>query len=206
MRPLHCTTLRLTAAIAPNVGDSGAQFLLVGDCVRAVPRSITHPLKRTRGNHCTQQQQHTIHACTSCRKKFRQHFPIACGPMTIYTNSRAPAPKPRIEAGAICPRPTDSPERVSLGARRHLVPPTQPADRNAGPAFPTVLRGVPTYWVSSGKLTPITHNPTGTIDRRCARNNCPSYISNIYIFVQFSVETDSRDNTFLGRDLLNTYF
>ena len=33
----HCTTVWLTLAIAPNVGDSGAQFLLVGDCVRAIP-------------------------------------------------------------------------------------------------------------------------------------------------------------------------
>lgn len=36
-RPLHCTTLRLTLAIIPNVDDSGAQFLLEGDCVRAIP-------------------------------------------------------------------------------------------------------------------------------------------------------------------------
>ena len=27
----------LTFAITPNAGDSGAQFLLVGDCVRAIP-------------------------------------------------------------------------------------------------------------------------------------------------------------------------
>ena len=37
MRPFHCTTVGLTAAITPNVGDSGAQFMLVGDCVRAIP-------------------------------------------------------------------------------------------------------------------------------------------------------------------------
>ena len=36
-RPFHCTSDGLTLAIAPNVGDSGAQFLLVGDCVRAIP-------------------------------------------------------------------------------------------------------------------------------------------------------------------------
>ena len=37
VRPFHCTSVGLTFAITPNVGDSGAQFLLVGDCVRAIP-------------------------------------------------------------------------------------------------------------------------------------------------------------------------
>ena len=37
VRPYHCTPAGLTFAIAPNAGDSGAQFLLVGDCVRAIP-------------------------------------------------------------------------------------------------------------------------------------------------------------------------
>ena len=37
VRPFHCTLVGLTNAIAPNVGDSGAQILLVGDCVRAIP-------------------------------------------------------------------------------------------------------------------------------------------------------------------------
>ena len=37
VRPFHCTEVGLTAAIIPNVDDSGAQFLLVGDCVRAIP-------------------------------------------------------------------------------------------------------------------------------------------------------------------------
>ena len=32
---LHFAELKL--AISPNVGDSGAQFLVVGDCVRASP-------------------------------------------------------------------------------------------------------------------------------------------------------------------------
>ena len=32
---LHLAKLKL--AISPNVGNSGAQFLLVGDCVRASP-------------------------------------------------------------------------------------------------------------------------------------------------------------------------
>ena len=36
-RPLHCTTVGLTLAIFPNVDDSGVQFLLGGDCVRAIP-------------------------------------------------------------------------------------------------------------------------------------------------------------------------
>ena len=36
-RQFHCTTELLTPAISPNVGNSGAQFLLVGICVRANP-------------------------------------------------------------------------------------------------------------------------------------------------------------------------
>ena len=36
-RLLHCTSELLTPAISPNVGNSGAQFLLVGICVRANP-------------------------------------------------------------------------------------------------------------------------------------------------------------------------
>ena len=36
-RPFHCTSVGLTLAITPNVGDSGAAFLVVGDCVRANP-------------------------------------------------------------------------------------------------------------------------------------------------------------------------
>ena len=38
-RPFHCTSARLTPTITPNVGNSNAQFLLVGDCVRAIPLS-----------------------------------------------------------------------------------------------------------------------------------------------------------------------
>ena len=37
MRPLHCTLLGLRPAISPNVGNSGAQFMVVGVCVRAAP-------------------------------------------------------------------------------------------------------------------------------------------------------------------------
>ena len=37
VRPFHCTTVGLKRAIIPNVDDSGAQFMLVGDCVRAIP-------------------------------------------------------------------------------------------------------------------------------------------------------------------------
>ena len=36
-RPFHCTTIGLTRAITPNVGDSSTLFLVVGDCVRAIP-------------------------------------------------------------------------------------------------------------------------------------------------------------------------
>ena len=39
VRPFHCTSARLTPTITPNVGNSNAQFLLVGDCVRAIPLS-----------------------------------------------------------------------------------------------------------------------------------------------------------------------
>ena len=37
VRPRHCTESGLTFAITPNASNSGAQFLVVGDCVRAVP-------------------------------------------------------------------------------------------------------------------------------------------------------------------------
>ena len=33
----HCTPAMLTLAITPNVGNSSAQFLVAGDCVRAFP-------------------------------------------------------------------------------------------------------------------------------------------------------------------------
>lgn len=36
-RPFHCTSAGLTPTITPNVGNSNASFLLVGDCVRAIP-------------------------------------------------------------------------------------------------------------------------------------------------------------------------
>ena len=36
-RPGHCTWVRLMPTIVPNVRNSGGQFLLVGDCVRAIP-------------------------------------------------------------------------------------------------------------------------------------------------------------------------
>lgn len=35
-RLLHCTSVELKSAIIPNVGESSALFLLVGDCVRAI--------------------------------------------------------------------------------------------------------------------------------------------------------------------------
>ena len=39
VRPFHCTSVGLTPTITPNVGNSRASFLLVGDCVRAIPCS-----------------------------------------------------------------------------------------------------------------------------------------------------------------------
>ena len=36
-RPFHCTSVGLTPAITPNVGNSGTQFISVGVCVRANP-------------------------------------------------------------------------------------------------------------------------------------------------------------------------
>ena len=36
-RPFHCTSVGLTAAIVPNVDNSGTQFISVGVCVRANP-------------------------------------------------------------------------------------------------------------------------------------------------------------------------
>ena len=46
VRPFHCTTVGLTFAIAPNVGDSGTLFLSVGSCVRARPRPKRKPKNR----------------------------------------------------------------------------------------------------------------------------------------------------------------
>ena len=40
MRPRHCTPLGLRPAISPNVGNSGAEFLVVGVRVRATPDEI----------------------------------------------------------------------------------------------------------------------------------------------------------------------
>ena len=37
VRLFHCTEEELTSTITPNVGNSSASFLLVGDCVRAIP-------------------------------------------------------------------------------------------------------------------------------------------------------------------------
>ena len=37
MRPFHCSSVGLTPAITPNVGNSTVQFLVVGTCVRASP-------------------------------------------------------------------------------------------------------------------------------------------------------------------------
>jgi hypothetical protein len=37
VRLFHCTSVELTLTITPNVGNLNASFLLVGDCVRAIP-------------------------------------------------------------------------------------------------------------------------------------------------------------------------
>jgi len=41
VRPLHCTSLGLTSAIATSVSNSTVQFLVVGACVRARPLLVT---------------------------------------------------------------------------------------------------------------------------------------------------------------------
>ena len=41
-RPFHCTSVGLTPAIISNVDNSTASFLLVGDCVRAIPLIHNH--------------------------------------------------------------------------------------------------------------------------------------------------------------------
>jgi len=40
MRLSHCTSGRLTPTMVSNVDHLGAQFLLVGDCVRAIPQMM----------------------------------------------------------------------------------------------------------------------------------------------------------------------
>ena len=40
VRLFHCTSVELTLTITPNVGNLNASFLLVGDCVRAIPLQI----------------------------------------------------------------------------------------------------------------------------------------------------------------------
>ena len=39
-RLFHCTSVELTLTITPNVGNLNASFLLVGDCVRAIPLQL----------------------------------------------------------------------------------------------------------------------------------------------------------------------
>ena len=50
MRLSHCTSGRLTPTMVSNVDHLNAQFLLVGDCVRAIPLIITE-------NKCQRQQK-----------------------------------------------------------------------------------------------------------------------------------------------------
>ena len=40
MRLSHCTSGRLTPTMVSNVDHLSAQFLLVGDCVRAIPQMM----------------------------------------------------------------------------------------------------------------------------------------------------------------------
>ena len=40
VRLFHCTSVELTLTITPNVGNLNASFLLVGDCVRAIPLQL----------------------------------------------------------------------------------------------------------------------------------------------------------------------
>ena len=58
VRPFHCTQVRLTPVITPNVGNSTASFLLVGDCVRAIPSIIT--ISNWALNWCTW-DKHSVH-------------------------------------------------------------------------------------------------------------------------------------------------
>ena len=46
-RPFHCTSVGLTPAITPNVGNSGTQFISVGVCVRANPCNRKQSIIRT---------------------------------------------------------------------------------------------------------------------------------------------------------------
>ena len=68
-RPCHCTSARLTPAIDTNVVDSGVQFLVVGDCVRAVPLTIITE-NQQKSNKCSgRNETDTIQktAMDSCR-------------------------------------------------------------------------------------------------------------------------------------------
>ena len=45
MRPVHCTSGGLTFAIVPNVNDSGAQFLVVGELRPRAPLKFNEKYK-----------------------------------------------------------------------------------------------------------------------------------------------------------------
>ena len=47
VRPFHCSSVGLTPAITPNVGNSTVQFLVVGTCVRASPLTIVQSIQPT---------------------------------------------------------------------------------------------------------------------------------------------------------------
>ena len=42
LRLIHCTLNVLLPVISPNVGNSTAEFVVVGDCVRAFPDSLVY--------------------------------------------------------------------------------------------------------------------------------------------------------------------
>lgn len=43
--PFHCTSVGMTLAIIPNVDDSGALFLVVEDCVRALLLNVARKVQ-----------------------------------------------------------------------------------------------------------------------------------------------------------------
>ena len=47
MRPVHCTSGGLTFAIVPNVNDSGAQFLVVGELRPRAPLKFNQKYKNS---------------------------------------------------------------------------------------------------------------------------------------------------------------
>ena len=61
MRPRHCTPLGLRPAISPNVGNSGAEFLVVGVRVRAAPDKTNKEKTRS--------EQRLYRSATKCQRR-----------------------------------------------------------------------------------------------------------------------------------------